>query len=111
VYVFDRTCDDDAHAMNQRVAACYRWATAHGFCVIDEVIDWPRPTSDGHPTDPQEERSLARAIARCRRDRAGLLVHSPTVLRDHPDAALRLLERAPGPRVITVAEAAPDGPR
>lgn len=105
VYVFDRTTDAGLHAMNQRVTACYRWAEAHGIQVLDEVLDWARPTGRrlNGSTSESSGRPLARVVARCEREGAGLLVHSSAVLLDHPQATGELLNRASRLPVVVVA--------
>jgi hypothetical protein len=107
VYVFDRTTDAEMHAMNERVAACYRWADAHGVRVLDEFLDWAPPA--GRPSTDSAAgshgRPLARIVARCEREGAGLLVHSPAVLLDHPHATGELLNRASRLSVVVVAPA------
>jgi hypothetical protein len=73
VYIFDDVDGQDAKGMNERVAACYAWAEAHGLRVLDEIICWvPRCRCDGA--------ALALVVAACRRDQAALLVYSPAVL-------------------------------
>jgi len=74
VYIFDGVDGQDTKGMNERVAACYAWAEAHGLRVLDEIICWvPRCRCDAAA-------ALALVAAACRRDQAALLVYSPAVL-------------------------------
>ena len=76
VYVFDRVDASDpvdVRSMNRRVAACYAWAAERDIKVLDEMIAW----TDGRSAQADV---LSEAAEACRRNLAGLLVHSPATL-------------------------------
>ena len=79
VYIFDGVDGQDTRGMNERVAACYAWAEAHGLRVLDEIICWV-PCCRGDAAD-----ALALVVSACRRDQSALLVYSPAVLPPTPD--------------------------
>jgi hypothetical protein len=103
VYVFDHADardHADVHSMNQRVTACYAWADKHAIKVLDEVIAW---------SDCQAGPAgiLAEVAAACRRDGAGLLVHSPATLTDHGGLTSDVLASLSPVPVWTVTAAGP----
>ena len=91
-FLFDQVSAADPESvprMNARVEACYTWAEAHGFAVVDEVIVW---TEGGRQPDTM----FAEVLAVCRRTGAVLLVHSVEVL---PESARQQLQPDPSARL------------
>jgi hypothetical protein len=75
-YVFDRAREPKPYLMNQRVHACYHWARASEYRVVDEFIAWGTDALEPFPE------LLTEAIGACQTAGVSLLVHDTGVIGD-----------------------------
>lgn len=90
IAIYDQRDTDSAHGLDfhERVAACYRWASARGHVVLDQFIAYDDP-GDAPPA------ALKRALQVCAESGAALLVYASDCLgRDLADTLAQLGTRS-----------------
>jgi hypothetical protein len=98
VVIYDRRDCGPVHGLGvqERVAACYRWASARGHVVLDRFVSWD---SVGSPLPA----ALSRALDLCMAEGASLLVYAEQCLADAAELRDAVTKYLSGRAALTVA--------
>jgi hypothetical protein len=89
--------------VQERVAACYRWASTRGHVVLDRFVSW-----DGMGTTLPA--ALSRALDLCSTGAACLLVYTEQCLSDDPTVCDAVVGHLSGRATLTVVSERRDWP-
>lgn len=97
VVIFDRLDCGPVHGLGvqERIAACYRWASNRGFPVLDRFVSWDGAAS-------LLPAALNRALELCIAEGGCLLVYAETCLGELPDLRDAVTGRLSGRPALTV---------
>jgi hypothetical protein len=94
VVIYDSGTSGGSLSPSERVAACYRWASAREYAVLEQTISWDTRGTHIPP-------ALAAVLDTCVRKRADLLVYTLDCLGDE-DTRAAVVERLGQLRLLTV---------
>lgn len=99
VAIYDRRDDVRVRGLGclERVAACYRWASARGHLVLGQYVDWNEPAV--------VPASLAHALEECAAHGASLLIYAAECIGAEPERLDAITQRLDGRPVLFVVDA------